>query len=303
MRTLFLPRCCRLVFSVGFSLIVACAAIGQPINSLLLAKEQTIRSPDSAQLPFDLPPLPKGQQVRLALDARVDWPSLSGFNPWMTVHVNGHLLRGPQLLNKPVEFTTRNGVDFVWDKAGRWTVLYSPDFSDVVRTHPMPWGFADTDPYHFVWDITPFAKTDENKLVVTHLPLLAQGTTLVLRDVRVETGEPIKSLSAGEVQPAPTGPLPTWVARSRQPVAIEAGLSEAGTLSVKIGDRTCQFRTRTSEPDGKWAESAKGVTRMVPRGASATAQWRGRSPATTPFAPAVCPSSRSASGSPGPRRR
>ena len=58
-------------------------------------------------------------------------------------------------------------------------------------------------------------------------------------------------------------------------MAIEAGLSEGGVLSVKVGDRTCQFRTRTSEPDGKWAESAEGVTRMVPRGASATAQWRG----------------------------
>ena len=199
--------CCRLAFTICL-LILALPAGAQAADSLLLTKEQTIHSPASAQLAFQLPALPQGQQARLSLDARVDWPSLSGFNPWMTVHVNGHLLRGPQLLNKPVEFTTRNGVDFVWDKAGRWTVLYSPDFSDVVRTHPMPWGFADTDPYHFVWDITPFAKAGENKLVVTHLHLLAQGTTLVLRNVRVETGEPMKSLSAGEVQPAPTGPLP-----------------------------------------------------------------------------------------------
>jgi hypothetical protein len=122
-------------------------AVSEAAEPLLPAKETRIlsRPPGTREFVFTLTVIPRGEQVRLSLDARVDWRSLSGFNPWMVVDVNGRQLRGPQLLNKPVQFTTRNGVDFVWDKAGRWTVLYPPDFSDSVRTRAMPWGFPDTE--------------------------------------------------------------------------------------------------------------------------------------------------------------
>jgi len=251
------------------------------LDARVLAEEQRVRSGGAAELTFELPEIPKGHQVRLMLDARVDWPGLSGFNPWMIVRVNGHTLRGPQLLNKPVDFTTRNGVDFVWDKGGQWTVLYSPDFSDEVRTRPMPWGFPDTDPYGFVWDVTPFVKSGANKVAFTHLPLLAQGTTLVLRNVRVEVGEPVKPCAEAEVKPPPAGPLPTYMPRGRQPVAMEASLSPGGVLSVKIGGRALQFKSRTSELDAKWAQATEGTASLIPPGKSATAQWKGSGYAVT----------------------
>jgi len=244
---------------------------------LLLTAEKRISSlpPGWGELSFSLPEVPKGQQVRLSLDARVDWTDLAGFNPWMVVNVNGANLRGPSLLNKPVDFTTRNGVDFVWEKGGQWTILYSPNFSDTIRTHPMPWGFPDVDPFHFVWGITPCAKVGANKITITHVPLLSQGTTLVLRNVTVEVGEPVQSLGGGGVQPAPDGPLPTYITRGPQRVAMKVFVSPSGALRLNIGNRTCNLLSRTSEPEGKWVETNPDTWKPLPPRQSSEPKWKG----------------------------
>ncbi len=252
--------------------LIACSVGFDP---LLLAEEKRIQSPATWEMSFLLKEIPKGRQVRLALDARVAWPSLSGFNPWLSVKVNGTTLRGPSLLNKPVDFTTRNGVDFVWAKDGLWTVLYAPDFTEEIRTRPLPWGFADTDPYHFVWDITPQVQPGQNKVAFTHPQLLAQGTTLVLRKVRVDMGEPVKSLSAGKVEPAPAGLVPTYVAQGRKRVPLHVDLSPGGSIRIKAGARTLQLNSRTSAPAGKWVDTTRDGWQAVPAGQTREARWHG----------------------------
>ena len=142
------------VMRVVSVLILSLSAAAQALRVRTLSEESRVRSPETLTLTFEHDPQPAGQQVRLSLRARVDWPGLAGFNPWTVIRANGNALQGRDLLNKPVDFTTRNGVEFVWVKDSRWTVLYSPDFSDAIRTQIMPWGFPDTDPYTFAWDIT-----------------------------------------------------------------------------------------------------------------------------------------------------
>ena len=174
----------------GLVTLLAIIPSGSPGREMVLAPEQRIRSPGTAELSFDLAEVPKNRQVRLSLDARVDSPSISGSNPFMIVHVNARDLRGPDLINKPVEFTMRCGMDTTWVYGSTWRICYSPDFSDVLRTVPMPLGIADCDPYRFVWDVTPYVKPGKNAIRFTHPHLLAGGTTLVLRAVRIEVGEP-----------------------------------------------------------------------------------------------------------------
>jgi len=245
-------------------------------SGISIAKEERVKSGATVDLSFDLAEVREGQQIRLSLRARVDWNDLAGFNPWMIVKVNGHVLDGPDLLNKPVDFVTRNGVDFVWVKGRVWTVLYSPDYSDAIRTRLMPWGFPDVDPYHFVWDVTAYAHTGKNTVSFTHLPLLSQGTTLVLNDIGVEVGEPVESKNtSAHAQPPPDGPLPVYVARGRQPVPMKVQLSNGGVIRVDVAGKTLEFTSRTSEPEGKWVATGGGSWKRVARGRPAQAQWTG----------------------------
>ena len=76
------------------------------------------------------------RQIRLHLTARFDWKSLSGYTFGMKIFVNGKDITGVRLLNKPLAFKTRNGGGTYWSRPdiNRWNVVYSPDFSDKVKT-------------------------------------------------------------------------------------------------------------------------------------------------------------------------
>src|SRR3990170_2857481 len=218
------------------SSLVVLLAVAVPGDAMevVLAKEKRTKSPATVELEFELPEIPEGQQVRLALDARIDWPGLAGSNPWIIVGVNGTDLRGPDLLNKAVEFTMLCGMDTTWVHGVSWRILYSPDFSDAVRTLRVPFAIPDCDPYHFVWDATPYVKPGKNAVRITHLRILTEGSTLVLRDVRVAVGEPIKPAAAAAIQPAPTGPLPTYVAAGPARVSMEVQVSASGAIRVQV---------------------------------------------------------------------
>lgn len=261
---------------LGAILLISTNARSEETLVISTFSDQRVKSPGAVELAFALPEIPKGKQIRLSLQARVDWPSLSGFNPWMVARVNGRSLEGPSLINKPLDFSTRNGVEFAWQKGDSWTILYSPDFSEEIRTRPMEWGFPDTDPYTFVWDITPYTRVGSNTVSFTHLPLLAQGSTLVLHNVRVELGEPVASRNlTTTIAPAPTGPLPTYVAQRPRPVAMKADLADGGALRVKVAGQTFAVASRTSEPAGQWRETTDGKWLSLRRDKSATAHWSG----------------------------
>ncbi|MBI2299848.1 MAG: hypothetical protein HYU66_13050 [Armatimonadetes bacterium] len=257
-------------------LLLLAAALAAPPVAVVVTPEARI---DSKKPPVSfsvtLPAIAAGQQVRLGLDARVDWPGLDGSNPWMVVAVNGRNMLRPDLLNKPYEFTMRCGMDTTWAYGAAWRIVYAPDFTDQLRTAPLPLGIADCDPYHFTWDITPYAKAGENTVTITHLPLLAQGTTLVVRAVSIEIGEPVQKPEAELVKPAPDGPVPTYFPKGRQRVAMRVALGATGGLRLTVGKRTVEVASRTSEPAGKWAETGLDGAKPVAGGKPASAAWTG----------------------------
>ena len=152
-------------------------------TSLVIIDSQTSLSPATIERKFEVPPFSVEHQVRLSLEARIEWPTLAGSNPWIRVAVNGNFLTRPDLLNKRDEFTLRSGVDITWSKGDRWRVLYSPDFESAVKDVNRPNACPDADPYHYVWDITRYVQPGENLLQVVNLQVLAKPTTLVLRNV------------------------------------------------------------------------------------------------------------------------
>ena len=115
--------------------------------------EPRIASGQASAWHFAVKDLPAGQQVRLQLDARVDWPELAGSNPWMAVQVNGTCLRAADLVNKPVEFTMLCGQDTTWVYGTAWRICYAPEFTAALRTGRAPYTIPDCEPYRFESDL------------------------------------------------------------------------------------------------------------------------------------------------------
>ncbi len=243
----------ELRFAIAVCLVLVLPA-GVSAQMRILVTERQSVSPETIVLPLDVPPFSVEHQVRLSLEARIDAPELVGSNPWITVTVNGNALGREDLLNKTDSFTLRNGVDLTWFLSGRWRILYSPDFEAAVTDPNTPYGVPREDePYRFVWDITRHVKPGANELTIEHHKLLQDPDTLVLRNITVEVGRPIAAPQTDAVEPAPTGPLPTYVARTPDPVSIRATARDA-TIVLDVGGQRIEVHTRVSLPGGQWRE-------------------------------------------------
>jgi len=134
--------------------------------------------------------------------------------------------------------------------------LYSPDFEAAIKQIDSPYAAPDADPYRFVWDITDYVQPGRNKLTLEHLKILPKPSTMVMRNVKVEVGRPISPPAAEEVAPKPTGPLPTYVARGVQPVAMAVRLAGSGAIHLGLdGGHDFDIVTSTSLPGGQWHET------------------------------------------------
>ncbi|HCU35342.1 MAG TPA: hypothetical protein DGT21_07715 [Armatimonadetes bacterium] len=241
----------RTAFSILLILMAAVAARAQ--SSVVVDYRESI-SPEMVVLPVEVPPFSIEHQVRLSLEARIDWPELSGSNPWISVYVNGNQLGLDELLNKTNDFTLRSGVDLSWYDAGRWRILYSPDFEAAITDKQTQYGTAPEDePYRFVFDITRHVKPGANEVKIEHHKVLQDPDTLVLRNIGIEVGTFIEPPGADAVEPAPTGPLPTIVAAAPPPVPMTVTAHDA-TIDVRIGAQSLRVSTRMSLPDGQWRE-------------------------------------------------
>lgn len=223
--------------------------------------------------------VPAGQQVRLTLDARVNYPYWCANNSAMVATVNGKPIVGADLLNKPLEYHCKNGRDAAWAslRGSSWQLFSWPDFDLAkVKAFESPYSITETDPFHFVWDITPYVKAGSNTLAFTHPEIIAESDHyLVLRNVVVEVGQPMPSQSGAVPAPAPTGPLPSFIPRGKQRVAMTAEVSAGGSIRLRVGSRTMSFTTRTGEPEGKWVESGQSGWKLLAPGKPAEGRWAG----------------------------
>ena len=232
------------------------SAQAQDAPAQKLADEKRVDAGDDADFTFTLPEIAPGQQVRLATDARVDWSGFGGSTYWMNVAVNGTKLLEPSLINKAPSLMMRNGMDMKWFLLGDWNVIYSPDFSDRIKTEPYEYGVTTPDPYHFVWDITGLVKPGQNTVRFHQNKMLNQPTPLVLRGVTVEQGAPLAVPEGLAVRPAPQGELPIYVAGGAQKIPMQVELADDGRIRVAAAGRSFEVSSRTSLPAGAWTKTS-----------------------------------------------
>ena len=259
---------------LGSALTMSSSSCAADAEQVIIAALESV-SPARIEREFSVPAFGVEHQVRLSLEARIEWKTLSGSNPWLRVAVNGNQLAKGDLLNKRDEFRLRGGLDATWSKGDRWRVLYSPDFERAVQDVNNPYACPDGDPYHYLWNITPYVQPGKNRLVIDNLQVLAKPTTLVLRNVKLEWGRPLSPPADAAIAPAPTGALPTFVAGGAQVVPMEVRLAAGGEIELTVAGQRFRATTRTSLPQGKWREtSAEKSGAAVARNGSAQAQWQ-----------------------------
>jgi hypothetical protein len=251
-------------------------ALSGPIveaQTVQILDEHTSLAPWSGEFTFEVPPFSVEHQVRLSLEARIVSDALKGSNPWLRIAANGTWLGEEALLNKLNDFTLVRGTDLTWVKGDRFRILYSPDFEMANVDQEQPNAVVGGDAYRFVVDITPYVRPGANTLTLEHLKILADPSTMVIRDVQIEVGRPIER-PREEIAPAPTGPVPTFVAQEPRPVEMAVALDAGGAITVEAGGRSFEVATRMSLPAGQWLQTPQATAaEPIARGQSASAEW------------------------------
>ncbi|NLF17570.1 MAG: hypothetical protein GX595_09960 [Lentisphaerae bacterium] len=258
------------------ALVVASTAFLSADEVREVLSEERIQTPKVLEFEMEVPTFSIEHQVRLSLEARIDWPDLSGSNPWLIVWVNDNPLTADHLLNKRNEFTTAQGMDLQWYHSGfRWRVLYSPDFRAALEQTGERFAMAkEDDPYRFVWDITALVKPGRNHLKVSCLQVLAEAPVMVLRQIQVEVGKAIEAPRLAPVAPAPAGPVPTYVARPPSAVPMAVAVSPQGHMVLEACGRSWAVTSRASLPGGGWQEAAAAAAPVrLGRGETAQVSW------------------------------
>lgn len=176
--------------------------------------------------------------------ARLVVPIPAGSYRW-----TGNVLERQHLMNKQNVFEIQSGLEQTWVKNRQWRILYSPDFEAAVTDVDNSMAAPNDEPYHFVWDITSFVKPGMNALKLSNLKVLPEPTTMVFRNAQIEVGAPIPNLNAVKIVPAPTGPLPRFVASGRQKLPIVVHLDSTGGIALSMSGQKFMVTTRTSLPD------------------------------------------------------
>ena len=253
------------------------------VQTTMLAKEWQVEAEGTGELKFDLGDF-SGKQVRLRLDGRIQWGGLGGSTGGMTITVNGQPLVGRRLMNKPLAFTMREGTVLQWSErnSNGYRLMYSSDFSDRLKTDTAYlYGLPEEnqDPFHFLWDITPFVLPGANTIAISSPSGMA--LTLKFRDVAIELGDPIAykdpSGEAEQATPAPTGPLPVVVPRRAAEVSLAVEVSSFGQIRFQAEGQNFEIHSRASLPEGKWSDNGRADQRWqaVRRGTPVTVNWQG----------------------------
>ena len=262
--------------------MVGAAGVASAQETIKLAEDRQVPAQADTRFRFDLPKIPQGKQVRLCLDARIEWGSLGGSTGAMNVHVNDKGLVGRHLVNKPLVFSMRNDWELAWgiETGCGYRLVYSPDFSDRLRTdESYEYGIPDTDPFRFVWDVTSYVRTGGNEVRV--FARKGMAFSLRLRAVAVEIGDPLPPLAeaAPQVRAAAettrTGPLPVYVPKGPAEIPAAIGVSTAGSIRFSVGKRDFNVRSRTSLPKGEWSDGSmrEDAWSTLRRGRTFTARW------------------------------
>ena len=111
----------------------------------------------------DLPAVPAGYKPVLCFTARLQNYGITGYTQALFVNVNGHIITGDYLLNKPLHPKTSSGTLAVYIARHGFLLPYSYDFKSANKPDsPIQVTLEPYDFYYFELDLSDFAKKGKN---------------------------------------------------------------------------------------------------------------------------------------------
>ena len=234
--------------------IVAFAAFG--VEKVASCPDGFIDKDNSIKLQFQQKDA-DARQARLEFEARIDWSSLGGYAPVLTTTINGVKIPGRRLLNKPLQFKTRSGGGTRWTlpEGGSWYVMYSPDFSDAIKTNEaFIYGLyeKDQEPYRFVLDITGMTQhVGVNEIVLSsYMKCCIRNVSVVFDEKAMPRINDVDKKKAA----APTGSVPDLVEKEPEQIATRLERTAEGKLRFVSPNGAMTMTSRFSLPKGGWLD-------------------------------------------------
>ena len=196
-----------------------------------------------------LPEIPAGCKPVLCFTARIQnfGKGIVGYTQALHISVNGKIVTGEYLINKPLRPKTAEGVLDVYIARHGFLLPYSFDFTSANKPDsPIQITLKPYDFYRFELDLGKFVKKGSN--VVTLLPRTILKSNLIFADVAIVFKKVKDPLAA------PTGKLPVMVPEKPEKGAIKVRQKLPLVLAHK--NRLWKVSSKFSTPDGKWVTSS-----------------------------------------------
>lgn len=231
-------------------LLLATIAAADETVILPVAETVTVLPGQAQTVKFDLTAAHLARRPALRLEARLDHTALAGSTFAMRLSLNGPLVDGKRMLNKPPETQMMNGMVLAWYGQQAFRVVYSPDYQMANGTaHPSC--LVDGHAYDFDLEVADLLKEGENILTIRH----TAGDivhALVLSDVALVEAPP-RAVQPGAVgTPPPTGELPRCEPAPVEPVDYKLEPLAGGGFAVEVGGRRFVVRSALSYPNVGW---------------------------------------------------
>lgn len=192
---------------------------------------------------------PAGRRAVLSFQARMDFETVAGYTQALRITVNGVVLTGDRLVNKPRKAMSRGGHEYSLVAGDTFAVFYSPDFASP-DTHPH-YGLRDGwQTCVFDINLDGVLHEGENTLVLENAAVETVDAVLVVVDGRVgfQAPPPAPKPKAGP----PTGPLPRIEPRALHKTPFTAEAMPGARIQVMVGGESFVVESAFSTPEPRW---------------------------------------------------
>ncbi len=197
---------------------------------------------------FDAPPCPEGQIAVLSLLARLDFKQVAGYAGSLRLTLNGKIIDGGRLLNKPPRIKARSGDLYSMVGGDVFSAYYSPDFTSP-DTHPHYGPVDKIETCRFDLNVSGLLAEGSNTLIVAHAaPTNECALVAANAELRFMPPPPPPKPKAG----APTGPLPHIAPQAIIKTVQSAKALPDGVIEVAANGATYRVESRFSTPKGEW---------------------------------------------------
>jgi hypothetical protein len=229
-------------------------AAGESPTALVIEPRLQIERAAEATRKLEVPPPAPQQGAYLTFKCRIESgaAAISGSYFCLQMDLNGSPLEGDRLVNKPLEYSHRNGWVFEWYAGKMWRFPYSPDFVGYHEDGDGPYDILGVDPFYVEIDITDLVKAGGNNLRLRNTlpssvpyPIIIEGLSVQLRPHVPRRPEATPGI-------VPQGPLTRFVPADMHKVAYTLAVGGDGALDVTVGGTTHRVVSSFSYPRAGW---------------------------------------------------